>query len=345
MHVRNKRCRKTLIAIGAVTAVFTLWWLSPWMSYSDLCASVMRAHDGPVTRLLFAEEGRVIITAGDDGRVIAWNRETQRQLFQFGDGGAPVTALAISPDGQSLAWGTNSGNVNVASLHHRKVERTIQAHRQQVSGLAFSPGGDVLATEGLAEPICFWSTATGQRTGGLDEYYGGPDGSVAFLPDGKTVITASTFDSYPTLWNVDEGARVGHLAAARDDFGYGSFAMSSDGTLLLTGTRGWSIVIWDIVKREQILEIPAHWGPVVNGVALDLQQGFAVSCVGTGSMLWPPEMKVWNTETWNCLATAPMPRRMAQYDSAGFMSVAISPAERLVATGHFDGTVRLWEIP
>ena len=93
-----------------------------------------------------------------------------------------------------------------------------------------------------------WNATTGER---LHILKGHTDGinSVAFSPDGKTVLTGSD-DNTACLWNVTTGELLQVLRGHTGSIS--SVAFSADGKTLITGSRDSTARVW---KRFQWNEI------------------------------------------------------------------------------------------
>ena len=69
-----------------------------------------------VTRVAAAAEGSRLVAGRDDGQVWVADLTTSRRVALKAGGEAPITALAVSPDGARAAWGDEVGGLGVLDL-------------------------------------------------------------------------------------------------------------------------------------------------------------------------------------------------------------------------------------
>jgi WD40 repeat protein len=109
-----------------------------------------------------------------------------------------VMAVAFSPDGTTLASGSDDGTVRVWDVSTGK-ELNMLRLAGQCKGVAFSPDGKMLAIGGhpgflqLCDVTSLTKIVTFQDSGGVH--------CLAFSPDGKTLATG-TYNGLPILWDV-----------------------------------------------------------------------------------------------------------------------------------------------
>jgi cytochrome c len=118
----------------------------------------------PLNALAVAEDG-TIVAAGGDGLVRLFDAEGE-PLGEVKTVAAPVTALALSPDGKTIASATVEGSVWLIDRAERQVRLTLQGADNPVWSLAFDPESGTLLAGGGDRVIREWDPATGEQ---LDE--------------------------------------------------------------------------------------------------------------------------------------------------------------------------------
>jgi cytochrome c len=125
-----------------------------WSLMTDTAEQVLRFHDGAVNAVVFLSDGRVA-TGGADARIAIWNAGgTQPQTVLEGHT-APVVALAVSPDGKTLASASWDRTVRLWPLAGGS-PRVLDGHRQNVNGVAFLPDGSAVVSAGYDATLRIW---------------------------------------------------------------------------------------------------------------------------------------------------------------------------------------------
>src|SRR6185295_4100835 len=73
-----------------------------WSLTGNAAEQVLRFHDDAVNAVALLRDGRAV-TAGADGRIAIWSEGKQQPDTLLQGHSAPIVALAVSPDGATLA--------------------------------------------------------------------------------------------------------------------------------------------------------------------------------------------------------------------------------------------------
>ena len=100
----------------------------------------------------------VAVAQGTEIRV--WDLTSGRQLLRLRGHTNAVISIAFSPDGSTLASGSEDKTVRLWDLHTGKQKSILSGATDAVVAVAFSPDGHLL-THSLDGTVSFWDTNTG----------------------------------------------------------------------------------------------------------------------------------------------------------------------------------------
>ena len=210
-------------------------------------------------------------------------------------------------------------------LCHRDLD-TFLGHKDDVSGVAFSPDGTRLVSASSDETLKLWDVATGQE---LKTFAGhlGPIHSVAFSPDGCCIASAG-FDHTVKLWNVVTGALKwtveGNSGPVMD------ITFSPDGQQIAAANQQSTVDILDAATGKQIRTLLAHTARV-NSVVFSPDQAWIASA---GSDM---SIKLWNAATG-------VEERTLTGHAHSVNCIAFSPDGSRIVSGSSDKTIRFWDV-
>lgn len=117
-----------------------------------------------IRSLAFFPNGKAIASASAGTTVWLWDTTTGQWTDSVGDGLATLECVAVSPDGQTLATGSDSGVVLWDLAQPRGKEGplgppkkgTLRGQNRRVYSVAFSPDGKAIAGGGDGGTIALW---------------------------------------------------------------------------------------------------------------------------------------------------------------------------------------------
>jgi len=169
-----------------------------------------------------------------------------RDVLSYADS---VDAVAFSPDGRTIATGSDDGTARLWDAATGQAIGSPFQHASTVQAVAFSPDGKTLLTGCEDKTARLWNAATLQPIGSPIRH-ADVVRSVAFSPDGKAILTGCG-DKTARLWDAATlqpvGSPIQHTSTVQ------AVAFSPDGKTLLTGTgRAMAAYLWDAVTARSI---------------------------------------------------------------------------------------------
>lgn len=133
-----------------------------WALDRGRAMAILRIHDGSVNAAL-ALSGDRFVTAGEDGRIALWKlgEDKPQRVTKAHD--APISGLAVSPDGRFLASSAWDGQARIEDLASGAEVRRLKGHKDNVNAVAFLSDGRI-ATAAYDATVRIWPANGGEPT-------------------------------------------------------------------------------------------------------------------------------------------------------------------------------------
>jgi WD40 repeat protein/energy-coupling factor transporter ATP-binding protein EcfA2 len=151
----------------------------PYRSFSENFLKIKKCRSGALC--LLYEDALIEVQQGDDRKRISFKELVKGE----------ITSYQLSPKRKFLAVGDVKGDVYVWNLDKNQLEARLLGHKARVSGLDFSPEGEILATCSYDGSIQIWETNNLNEQPIIinDSDYWLTD--VKFSPDGSKLVSSN----------------------------------------------------------------------------------------------------------------------------------------------------------
>lgn len=322
----------SLLASGSYDQTVQVWEVSTWS-----CLNVLKGHNQRVLAVLFSLD-QTLVSSSDDQTVKLWNPHTGQCLRQLETHINWVLSIALSPDGQTIAIGSNNMEVRFWDMATGDWIRTLP-YAGQVWSIAFSSDGKTVVTGSEDKTVRIWNFLTGECLQTCQEHQHRV-WLVAFNPNGKTLVSVGE-DQVAKIWDIATGKCLRTLD------GYNnwilSVAFSSDGQALASGSEDCLVRLWDMATTKLLRTLRGHHN-IVSSVAFDAQSNLESIATEArpdlGRILASgsddQSIKLWDCQTGACLKTL-------SGHADWIQSVWFSINYQYLASGSRDQTVKLWD--
>ncbi|KAF8838248.1 WD40 repeat-like protein [Paxillus ammoniavirescens] len=317
----------------------------------------MTGHTGWVRTLAFSPDSARVASGSDDKMVIVWSTTTGKRLTGPLEGHTyAVDCVQFSPDGDRIAscdchdlriWYSHVGEFVIPPIQGEtwSLAWTSNGHHAvEVIGIAQVPRwlcGLVMIQDSprLADMSRFYDTAKNayRRVRGLPiptvvlRGHTSTITSVAFLPDGKRVISGSVGGGF-RAWNLEDGDEVGTVMEKGGHIC--TVAASSDGQWIATGGKTDTITIRNATTYDKVIELVGHTSAV-------LSLSFSPDSTRVVSTSADKTVIVWSTTLGEQLAVVgPLEGRDGS-SWPGDVCAQFSPDGERIATCGMDD-IRIW---
>lgn len=238
----------------------------------------------------------------------------------------PVTSIVFSPDGNTVATGSEDKTVRLWDTNTKQHITTCDGHEDGVNKIAFHPNGKTFASDSEDWQIRIWET----ETGNLVKTFESDNRSakdMSYSPDGTTLLIVGPHRQYETeieYWNIESGE---HVETELIDVKLNSAKFSSD-CLTLAGAGENPLLFWD-VETGKLMKNYTKWIGDLKSIEFSSNERYLLTASN-----WD-RVDVWDVNTAKPIVS------MGHRDTVN--SATFSPDEKTIASGSDDGTIRFWD--
>lgn len=311
---------------------------------------VIAQHTDSVNAVAFHPQGDLLVSGGNDHALYLWDLSSLSSLSygeSYAEGSSagvrlldrldgheqPISVVAFSPDGSTLASADADAVIHLWDSAERRLQATLPSHAHWVRSLVFTPDGSQLISGGADRVIRIWEIAERRVT----EVLHGHELAVramAIHPDGS-LLASGGLDDTIRLWNLrhrrhEPAIRTirGHITAIR------TLDFSPDGAQLASGDGKGYVRLWPLDGSEATPPTPHTLpgrGRQVNQVA------FSPDGQWLASADEERQVRIWDVASLQPLGA------LQGFDEA-VRALRFAPQGQVMATAGNAGLIHLWDI-
>ncbi|KAF2753583.1 WD40 repeat-like protein [Pseudovirgaria hyperparasitica] len=297
---------------------------------------ILRGHKKGVAQVKYSPDGRWIASCSADASIKIWDSTTGSLLQTLEGHFAGISCIAWGPDSKTIASGSDDKSIRLWDVETGKPHKTaFTGHHSYVYSLSFSPKGNMLVSGSYDEAVFLWDLRTAKPMRSLPAH-SDPVGAVDFVRDG-TLITSCSSDGLIRVWDTATGQCLRTLVH-EDNAPVTSVKFSPNGKYLLAWTLDSCMRLWNYVEGK---------GRCVKTYQGHLNRKYALSgCFGVyGTKPYESAFVASGSEDGRILlwdVSSKILLQSLEGHRGPVMSVDSHPAERAIASGGLDRTVRIW---
>ncbi|KAL7909440.1 putative wd40 protein [Trichoderma velutinum] len=287
----------------------------------DAQLQTLEGHAEKLRSIAFSSNGILIASGAEDCTVKIWETATGTLRQTFTGYRDSILRVAFSLDAQILASISRDGIIKLWNVATGVLQRSINHKTDAIYDATFSLDIGLLATRGLLKTV-IWDLSLGiQKYELCGRSFANP--SLMFSADGLLLASASGSDII--IWDTTTGAvRQTNKSQSKKEW-VESLAFSSNGQLLASSHRNFTVKLWDAITGTQQYSFNSH--SLENQVVFSPDNQFL-------AISHPEGTTIWDIATY----------RVHRENSNPASIIAYSPDGRTLASSYRNGTIELWDL-
>ena len=286
----------------------------------------VEAHHGAITGMAYSEDGRWIVTVGEDATLKVWDAayHTLIRTIELDDGRATalalngVRALTAHANGKTVLW----------DLERAAKVATVQRNEANIWAVAFTGDATRFATASHDWKVTLWDA--NQPAAPLHVFDGHENAvqALAYSPEAFLLASGSA-DKTVRLWDLQTLSLKRTYNGPRDFVT--AVAFSHNGRTLASGSLDGRIDVWSVGYARRLRSLTGHKGRV-SDVAFSPGEDLLASASEDGTV------RVWDIRRGRIL-------RALSGHTGGATAVAFAPDGQHLASAGANGMMRFWAAP
>lgn len=288
-------------------------------------ANQFQGHQGGVTALAYGDDGRLMVTTGQDATLKVWNAASNVLLRTIEMDDGPAVSMALS--GSRAVTGHSHGEVVIWDIEKAEKVASFKRNEAEVWSVTFAGSQDRVAASSHDWKVTLWDVNTpSQPLHVIDAHENSAQAVAFFAAPGRPMLASGGADKTVKLWNLASMEQVRRYRGHRDFVTDLSF--SPNGRMLASAGLDGAIRLWSTSSRGLYRTLHAHKGKVTS-LAFASDGDHLVSAGEDGLV------RIWDIRRGKA-------ERTLMGNGGSVAAVSFTPDGQRIASAGSDGMVRLW---
>lgn len=244
------------LASGGVDTQICIWDLQEMKLKTTLSG-----HTGRIWSLSFSQDGKLLASAGADEYIHVWDFQSGKLLRMIPHYAKGLVNVAFHPNSQWIASCCEQDpSIQIWNAHTGELSAGFHSRSNGPTSIAFSPGGNILASGGRDGLVELWQVSDVQHLQFIKMLAGHHHNISAIAYAQNDLLATLSYGEVIKIWSCESGKVLRVIEGYNRLIGANAF--SPDNKLLLLGDSGGRIRVWDILNHKYNQTIQAHTGPI-----------------------------------------------------------------------------------
>lgn len=287
---------------------------------------VLPGHTGRVTGVAVSQDGSRIVSIAADGTVRLWAMQNAQAspLRTIAEGAFGARCLAVSPSGTEIAAALEDTLLRIWQIDGAR-EGVLEGHSELVNSLAVSSDGRHVVSASNDATLKMWDLRRSTVGAAIRREHGGAVLNLATICKDWMALSSS-YDRTLRIWDLV----TGDLVRTMTDHTHWIFAVTPDGTMLVTSGSSGACHVYDMPPGRHLLDFHGHTDRIrALAIAPDARR-----IVSAGD----DAIRIWDAHTQEQLVRIHTPTRQST------RTVAITPDSGRAVTGGEGGRITVWDM-
>jgi WD40 repeat protein/AAA+ ATPase superfamily predicted ATPase len=318
-------------------------------------------HVLTVSDCRFSPDAKRLLSADRDGRMMLWDPATGNKLTPFFGDKDVESECNFSFDGKYIVVPEKAGIVSVLDGLTGKPLFKFKGHKFPVKSCRFSPDNRRIVSGDTSGQIILWNIKTQKIIARAVNAHKKTVWRCKFFDNGKWIVSASQ-DGTLKLWDAKTLKEIGIFAGHKE--AVWACDVSRNGKWIVSGSFDKTLKIWDVKQKLELDTLEGHEGQIWDCTFFPDGKRVVSACYDTTLKIWDVSYLVDTKEVKEKLrfernkeesslskniSTSSNKLSSIQETKDGgdfgpILCSAISPDNRIMVSGSWDGWLRRWEM-